>query len=258
MVQARGIVTSPSTAALVISDIRFTAGSTARSLDVYSPETAIRLLRCRHDSGTGTLRNRTRGTNLFNIDNNYFSLGSVSLFNGASSSMSLRLLSSVVDATTAFLLSVPSMNIEVIETRFRITTGAVLISVGRDMARVNFTGVLVDCGSTAGSLVRTNTTTIPDGQLQILANYVDVSNCGSAFKLKGPSLLQLNFVTGSGNTTVLELDGGPQVEFVSYTPITGTTEIDLDGASYTFADVQTLTPKRITNTLTLTTVYEQL
>jgi len=243
-------------AALVISDIRFTTGG-ARSLDVYSPGTAVRLLRCRHDSGTGTLRNRTRGNFVYNVDNNYFSMAGVSMFNGASSSMSFRLLNSVVDSTTAFLIAVPSMNIEVIETQFIITTGTVLAEVGRDNARINFTGVNLDCGGSAGSLIRSNTTTIPDGMLQTIISGTNAANCGSVFRLKGPNILQLTNVTGSGNTTVLELDGGPLIEIFSNVIISGATEIDLDGTAYTFANVRAAVPKRITDALTHTSVYEQ-
>lgn len=256
LVHGRGIITSPNTAALVISDIRFTTGG-ARSLDVYSPGTAVRLLRCRHDSGTGTLRNRTRGNFVYNVDNNYFSMAGVSMFNGASSSMSFRLLNSVVDSTTAFLIAVPSMNIEVIETQFIITTGTVLAEVGRDNARINFTGVNLDCGGSAGSLIRSNTTTIPDGMLQTIISGTNAANCGSVFRLKGPNILQLTNVTGSGNTTVLELDGGPLIEIFSNVIISGATEIDLDGTAYTFANVRAAVPKRITDALTHTSVYEQ-
>ena len=74
------------------------------------------------------------------------------------------------------------------------------------------------------------------------------SSSGAALDFTGPILLQAGTVTGTGNTVGWSLGQGTKMKVGSASTLTGTTEISLDGTSYTLSTMRGNSPKLISST----------
>lgn len=78
----------------------------------------------------------------------------------------------------------------------------------------------------------------------LVLNNVDISNSGIAVRTSQGSMINCNGVTGTGNTTGVWLgSGGCQVNVDAGTTVTGTTEISLEGAAHTYAQLDAASPR---------------
>jgi len=74
------------------------------------------------------------------------------------------------------------------------------------------------------------------------------NNCGTCFDFKGPHWIQTKFIGGTGNTLIANVKQGTRFGFRSDFNPAGTTEITMDTANATLADVRAATPKLVNNT----------
>lgn len=63
----------------------------------------------------------------------------------------------------------------------------------------------------------------------------------------GPSYVLLNGVSGTGNTVVVEATSGANIYIANNCTVTGTTELSVDGSTFTLAAMRAATPKYCTN-----------
>lgn len=89
-------------------------------------------------------------------------------------------------------------------------------------------------------------------------NALDLSSCTNAVNIGGPATFNVHggTLSGTGNTTAYRLRSGANVQFTSSSTLTGTTEIDLDGATYTVAALRALSPKSISDATTQSRIWE--
>lgn len=143
------------------------------------------------------------------------------------------------------------------------TTSAYYGSAAGNSSVVLLSNIIDGAGSGSTICIQAISTTAPSpGYLRYAVQgggYGNsISNCATAVKLDGPSFFDFGGVlTGSTNTTAISLANGARLKTSSLATITGTTEISVDGAAYTFVTLRALSPKRITDLNTLTTIWEQ-
>lgn len=143
------------------------------------------------------------------------------------------------------------------------TANAALIPIARGDVTMQLTAL--DCQSTSGSLglVYRFSSTAP------LANYgnvtsntfgnVSISNCVTGIQVSGNGstlLFTTGVVSGTGNTTAMSVLNGGTLSIEGDTTLTGTTELSIDGTAYTLAALRAMTPKRITDLATGSTIVE--
>jgi hypothetical protein len=85
----------------------------------------------------------------------------------------------------------------------------------------------------------------------------DISNCTTGILLTGAFVgCYLTNVSGTGNTTLLQISRGARAVIAANVTATGTTEVSIDGTSSTFAAMRALTPKIISDVNYFTSFYE--
>lgn len=111
-------------------------------------------------------------------------------------------------------------------------------------------------GAAAGLAILTSTA--GGGYASFGITNSDFSSNTTAFSLLGRGVLGvLGTVTGSANTTAVNLSKGGSLQVGSGTTLTGTSEIVLDGAAaQTFAAMRAATPKHLKDSNYFTVIYE--
>lgn len=120
------------------------------------------------------------------------------------------------------------------------------------LSGVRFDTITGEClGSNASGF-----TTAQMGQTSILLTTANFANCGTAIRVDGSNVVTAQVITGATNTTIYSIQQGGIVQEGATSSVTGTTEINLDGTTYTIAALRALTPKSITNIGTLSRIWE--
>jgi len=118
---------------------------------------------------------------------------------------------------------------------------------------VQFNSITGDCiGSNSNGF-----TTSLGGSASILVTSAAMSTCGVAFNISGGNQLTSASVAGATNTVIYRVLNGGYIQEASTSTITGTTEIDVDGTSYTIAALRAAgPPKSITDLATFSRIWE--
>jgi len=135
-------------------------------------------------------------------------------------------------------------------------TGAAPIAIRLASGEANVQLNRIDCGLVASS-TGINVSAVNGFVAGAGVISTDISNCITALSSVNRSAATFGAsVTGMANTTALNILTGGRVDIATTTTLTGTTEISLDGTTYTFAALRALVPKQITDATTLSTVRE--
>lgn len=126
--------------------------------------------------------------------------------------------------------------------RFAVGSGQL---VGSILERSSLGATAIDCGDTSPGAVKIFTCTINTWTTGITCSG---PACRHVF-LQGST-------TGTGNTTAVKMLNGTNCKVNSTVNVTGSTELNVDGAATTFAAMRALTPKAIRNDDFGTVVFE--
>ncbi len=129
--------------------------------------------------------------------------------------------------------------------------------VNGPISKSQFNGVRIDCGGvgTGIAILFGSSNGTMGGSIAGIGG--DISNCPTAISATGTHHLSLASVwSGTGNTTAISLTEGAALKLSSTSTITGTTELSIDGTTYTIAQMRALSPKIISNLAHGTRVYE--
>jgi len=119
----------------------------------------------------------------------------------------------------------------------------------------------IDCTgapSPSSGIWMNNSATASQTPLGFGGNYNDISNCEVGIEIDGHGRVDIGVAwTGTGNTTAYKIEHGGTVVIRSDTTLTGTTEINIDGNTYTLSELRSFTPVRITNAATRSIIYQK-
>lgn len=153
---------------------------------------------------------------------------------------------SVFQTSSPVNASFTNVGIENLAHGIRANFGAVAVSGSR------FDTIPGDCLGTNGQGFTTPATA--NGSFVAISS--NFATCGSAFNIAGGNGLTTSAITGATNTIIYNLSNGGVIQEASTSTPTGTTEISLDGVSFTVATLRAATPKSIGNATTFSRIWE--
>lgn len=159
---------------------------------------------------------------------------------GGTAAANVTMVSASVRGSTGLIINLPLVGGQAALSRVQVNGGASCVSIGG-----------LSGGIYAGS-------SLIGGQGYVVISNSSFDNCSvAAINAKGGYYtLQLASVSGGTNAIGTRLANGAMVGFASTVSLTGTAEISVDDTTYTLAAFRALSPKRITNMATHSTIFE--
>jgi hypothetical protein len=249
---------------LTFTNLKFST-TTGRSFELYG-EAAVRINQCQFVSSSSNQTLQSDLGSTANITGTSF----VST-NTAATALSAAGFG-VITGTGAFILQnvvIKGYKIGANVTGFHtvqmagtsIVTGSAASSIGVQIGgfgSANLQTNRFDCSSAATSTgVLLGSSAGQESVPLALIGSMNISNCVTGVYLSGARAKFTSVTTGTASTTGVSVNGGSWAQWLAANTLSGTTnDILIDGSSYTLAALRAMSPKRITDLSSLSTIFE--